>query len=130
MKGICCDITLILGNSAGYHENRSQIAWYAHTGPESILPLIAFNVTNISRISISFYSFEYLATTLDSRCENKTSISLVQIMNKRSDTVQKKQGQTGWGHQIHGEYLQTQDLVSLIKSISNFRILFWNLKEA
>jgi len=46
-------------------------------------------------------------------------MSLIQIIKKRCDTVQKKYGQSGWHHQIHSKYLQTQALVSLIKSISN-----------
>jgi len=41
-------------------------------------------------------------------------------MKKRCDTFQKKQKQSGWDQQIHSEYLQTQSLVSLIKSILKF----------
>jgi len=35
-----------------FSKNDLIIAWYVHTGPESILPQSAFNATNISSISI------------------------------------------------------------------------------
>jgi len=55
-------------------------------------------------------------STLDCCFEEK---KLVQVMKRSCGTVQQTWGQVGWAPQIPNHYLETQALVSPIKSFSN-----------
>jgi len=51
--------------------------------------------------------------------KKKTSIPLDQAVKKSCDTVQQKWEQVGWAPQIRNQCLQTQALVSPMKSFYN-----------
>jgi len=83
MKGICHDITPILGRSADYREKRSHSCMINSHRSWNILPQNIFNTTNEGKISIKCWRFTYSISTLNCWCEEKkTSIPFVQVVKQ------------------------------------------------